>query len=81
MYALRAYRSVMTGPVTERSAEHFTGRDLTAVEKLVMVPILGVLLFLGFYPQPAVQLAEPTATAAMQRVAVADPAPVVEGIK
>ncbi len=81
VYALRAYRSVMTGPVTESSASHFTGRDLTAAEKLVMVPILGVLLFLGFYPQPAVHLVEPTATAAMQRVAVADPAPVVEGVK
>lgn len=81
VYALNVYRKVMTGPVTEDSATHFTNRDLTGIEKLVMVPILGVLLVLGFYPQPAVQLVEPTAKAAMQRVQVTDPAPVVEGVK
>jgi len=77
VYALRVYRLVMTGPVTQDSAAHFTGREITTLEKVVMVPILGVLLFLGFYPQPAVQLVEPTAVTAMQRVQ----APAVEGVK
>jgi NADH-quinone oxidoreductase subunit M len=81
VYALGAYRKVMTGAVTESSASHFTGRDLTGVEKAVVLPVLGVLLVLGLYPQPAVQLVQSTAAAAMQRVAVADPAPVVEGVK
>jgi len=81
VYSLRAYRAVMTGPVSDTAASEFRGRDLNLLEKAVMVPILGVLLFLGFYPQPAVKLVEPTATAAMQRLAVADPAPVVEGVK
>ncbi len=81
VYALRVYRVVMTGPVTEASQTHFAGRDLTVVEKAVMIPIIGVMLVLGFYPQPAVQLVEPTAQTAMQRVQVADPAPVVKGEK
>nr|NLI50547.1 NADH-quinone oxidoreductase subunit M [Propionibacterium sp.] len=81
VYALRVYRVVMTGPVTDASQAHFVGRDLTVLEKAVMVPIIGVMLVLGFYPQPAVQLVEPTAQTAMQRVQVADPAPVVKGEK
>ena len=81
VYALRVYRSVMTGPVTDASASHFTGRDLSGLEKAIMVPIIGVLLVLGFYPAPAVTLVQSTAVVAMQRVAVADPAPVVEGVK
>ncbi|MFP5417241.1 MAG: NADH-quinone oxidoreductase subunit M [Actinomycetes bacterium] len=81
VYALRVYQRTMTGPVTEAAASHFTGRDLTGLEKAIMVPIIGVLLFLGFVPQPAVQLVEPTATAIMEYVGVTDPAPVVEGAK
>ncbi len=81
VYALRVYRVVMTGPVTDDTAAHFTGRELTGVEKFVMAPILGYLLFFGFYPQPVVHLVESTAVTAMQRVQVSDPAPVVEGVK
>ena len=81
VYVLRMYKITMTGPITPQAAEAFTGRDLTGVEKLVMAPILGVLLFFGFLPQPAVQLLEPTAKATMQYVGVTDPAPVVEGVK
>ena len=69
----------MTGPVTDDAAQHFNGRVLNEVERLVMVPVIGAILLLGFYPQPAVKLVEPTAQAAMQRVQLVDPAPVVEG--
>ena len=46
-----------------------------------MVPIIGILLFLGFVPQPAVQLVEPTAKATLAYVGTTDPAPVVKGAK
>lgn len=81
VYVFRLYQRTMTGPVTEASAEHFTRRDLTGVERLIMVPILGVLLVLGFMPRPAVELVEPAARATMEYVGVADPAPVVEGVR
>lgn len=81
VYALRVYRVVMTGPATPQAHEHFAGRDLTTLERLIMVPIIGTLLVLGFYPQPAVKLVEPTAQAAMQRVQITDPAPAVGGVK
>ncbi len=75
------YKKTMAGPLTEQSAEAFTGRDLTGLEKAVMVPVIGMLLFFGFVPQPAVQLVEPTAKATMEYVGVTDPAPVVKGAK
>jgi len=81
VYVLRMYQRTMTGPVTDQAAAAFTGRDLTGLEKAVMVPIIGVILFLGFVPQPVVSLVEPTAMAALGQVGLADPAPVVEGVK
>lgn len=81
VYMLRMYQRTMTGPITEPVATQFTGRDLTGIEKVVMVPILGVLLFLGFVPQPAVQLVEPTAKATLAYVGTTDPAPVAKGAK
>ena len=81
VYILRMYQKTMTGPISDQTAAHFTGRDLTGLEKLIMVPIIGVLLFLGFVPQPAVQLVEPTAQATLAHVGTTDPAPVVKGAK
>ena len=75
------YKRTMTGPVTEQSEKAFTGRDLTGIEKAVMVPIIAMLLFFGFVPQPAVSMVEPTAKATMEYVGVTDPAPVVKGAK
>ena len=81
VYVLRLYQRTMTGPVTDQADAAFTRRDLGGVEKAIMVPILGVLLFFGFVPQPAVALVEPTAKAVMQQVGMTDPAPVVKGAK
>lgn len=82
VYALAIlYRRTMTGPLTEQSEQAFTGRDLTGLERVVMVPVIGTLLFFGLMPQPAVQLLEPTAKATMEYVGVPDPAPVVKGAK
>ncbi|MFT3875695.1 MAG: NADH-quinone oxidoreductase subunit M [Propioniciclava sp.] len=81
VYVLRMYQRTMTGPVTDATATHFTGRDLTGLERAIMIPILGVLLFLGFVPAPAVQLVEPTAQAILTHVGVSDLEPVVKGAK
>ena len=75
------YQRTMTGPVTEQTQKAFEGRDLTGIEKAVMVPIIAMLLFFGFVPQPAVSMVETTAKATMEHVGVTDPAPVVKGAK
>lgn len=71
-YGLLLYQRTMTGPVTEATAQHFT-RDLNVRERGVMVPIIAVILLFGFVPAPIVNLVEPTAKAAMERMQVADP--------
>lgn len=81
VYVLKMYQKTMTGPVTEQVDKAFSGRDLNAMEKLVMVPIIGIILLLGFVPQPALGLVEPTAQAAMQAAGATDPEPVVEAVK
>lgn len=80
VYILSLYQKTMTGPPTETVKTHFS-RDLTGVERFVMVPVIGVLLVFGFFPQPIVQLVQPVATASMQAAAQTDPAPQVEGVK
>ena len=81
VYILRMYQRTMTGPISAETEAQFTGRDLTGIEKVVMVPLIGFLLVFGFYPQPAVQLVEPTAKATLAYVGTTDPAPVVKGAK
>ncbi|WP_232549924.1 NADH-quinone oxidoreductase subunit M [Propioniciclava soli] len=79
-YVLRLYRITMTGPLTTDAGAAFTGRDLTGLERWIMVPIIGILLVLGFVPAPAVALVEPTAVTTLQHLGMTDPAPVVEGV-
>ncbi len=81
VYILRMHQRTMNGPVTAQVEEHFEKTDLTTVEKLVIAPVLAVLLFFGFMPQPAIGLLEPTAKAVLQQVGVQDPEPVVKGVK
>ncbi|MDN5570021.1 MAG: NADH-quinone oxidoreductase subunit M, partial [Propionibacteriaceae bacterium] len=79
-YALRLYRVPMTGPLTDEAGAAFTGRDLNGLERGVMVPIIAIILLLGFVPSLAVNLVEPTAVTTMQHLGMTDPAPVVEGV-
>ncbi len=81
VYILKLYQRSMTGPIRDEVAEAFEGNDLNWLEKLVVVPIIGFLLFFGFVPNPAIKLVEPTAVAAMQSVGASDPEPQVEGVQ
>jgi NADH-quinone oxidoreductase subunit M len=72
VYILLMYQRVMTGPLRDDVAVHFT-RDATAREKWVAAPVIAVILLLGFVPGIALSVAEPTAVATISRVGVADP--------
>ncbi len=74
LYILIMYQRTMTGPVTEQTAEHIT-TDLSGREKLVLAPLIAVILFLGFYPKPMIDVLEPVAKATMQQAQVSDPEP------
>ncbi len=75
LYVLLAYQRTMTGPATEVAEAHFTGRDLSGRERLVMVPLIALLLVFGFYPKPMLQVVEHTANTTMATVGMTDPAP------
>ena len=77
-YGLLMYQRTMTGPVTESTAKHFT-RDLTGGERGVLIPIITVLLVFGVLPGPVVNLVEPTAKVAMERMQLADPVAPAKG--
>ncbi|HEX2856374.1 MAG TPA: NADH-quinone oxidoreductase subunit M [Propionibacteriaceae bacterium] len=75
LYVLLAYQRTMTGPASEVATTHFTGRDLNGRERLVMVPLIALLLGLGFFPKPMLQVVEHTANTTMAAVGMTDPAP------
>jgi NADH-quinone oxidoreductase subunit M len=81
VYILRMYQRTMTGPVTPEVGRTFT-RDATAREKWVVAPVLAAILLLGFVPNLALTVINPTAQTTLARVGVADPvAPLGEEAK
>ena len=73
LYILLMYKRMMTGPKPE--LEGAAVRDITTREKLVVAPILAVLIVLGFYPKPALDLLNPAVKTTLHHVGVSDPAP------
>jgi NADH-quinone oxidoreductase subunit M len=63
IYLLWAYQRAMhAGPARE---EHRTLLDLSLREKLLLVPILAGILFIGVFPKPLLQRIEPAASNAV----------------
>jgi NADH-quinone oxidoreductase subunit M len=57
LYLLWAYQRVFHGEPDEDNADV---PDLTWTEGLVMAPLLGLIVFLGVYPQPALDRIQPS---------------------
>ncbi|MBY0442366.1 MAG: NADH-quinone oxidoreductase subunit M [Mycobacteriaceae bacterium] len=74
IYMLWLYQRVMTGPVTPGN-EHI--RDLAPRELLVVTPLLVLLLVLGIYPKPALDLINPAVRHTMTTIGQHDSAPLV----
>ncbi|WOP19027.1 NADH-quinone oxidoreductase subunit M [Raineyella sp. LH-20] len=77
IYVMAVYQRTMTGPVTDQ-VTRTVHADLTLRERVAVVPLLAIILVLGFFPRPALQLAEPQGAqtvAAMQSVGVSEPQP------
>ena len=65
---------MFTGPVREFSAGW---RDLDAREVWVVAPLIAVIIALGFYPKPVLDVLNPAVDRTMQQVHVTDPGPTV----
>jgi NADH-quinone oxidoreductase subunit M len=76
LYILIMYQRTMTGPVTPAVEQSVTS-DLSGRERIAMVPLVLLILALGLYPKPMLDVIEPAVTATMQHVGVSDPQPTV----
>ena len=74
VYVLWLYQRTMTGPVTD---EVRGMRDLDGREVLAIAPVIALVIFLGFYPKPALDVINPTVDDLMVQVGVTDPEPAV----
>jgi NADH-quinone oxidoreductase subunit M len=73
LYALIMYQRTATGVPTPAVAERFT-RDLSGKERLALIPLVVVILVLGFFPKPMLQIINPTVTDTLtQHVGITDP--------
>lgn len=74
LYILWAYQRMMTGPV---AAGNDTLRDLVPRELVVIAPLIALLLVLGVYPKPALDVINPSVGHTLTTIGVQDPAPKV----
>jgi NADH-quinone oxidoreductase subunit M len=77
LYILLTYQKMFTGPAKEYAAGW---RDMDAREAWVVAPLIAVIIFLGFYPKPVLDVINPAITRTMQQVGVTDPSPTVAGV-
>jgi NADH-quinone oxidoreductase subunit M len=76
LYVLLAYQRTMQGPLRLPAgtvAEKV--RDLHLRESLAIAPLLALMIFLGFYPRPLVDVIAPAVEQTMADVGQTDPAP------
>jgi NADH-quinone oxidoreductase subunit M len=74
LYILLTYQRMFTGPAREFSAGW---RDLSARELGVVAPLIAVIVVLGFYPKPVLDVLDPAVSRTMQTLQVTDPRPTV----
>ncbi|MEO8815000.1 MAG: NADH-quinone oxidoreductase subunit M [Mycobacterium sp.] len=72
IYMLWLYQRLMTGPVS-RGNERL--RDLVPRELVVVAPLLALLLFLGFYPKPVLDIINPGVDHTLTTIGQTDPSP------
>ena len=73
LYILIMYQRTMTGPLRPELAETMT--DVDRRERLAMAPLVLLILVLGFFPKPMLDVIEPTIAASMAEIGVSDPPP------
>ena len=74
LYILIAYQRTMTGPLNPQlAAERIV--DLGGRERLAMAPLVLLIIVLGVFPRPMLDVINPAVQATMNYVGVTDPGP------
>lgn len=74
VYALLLYQRTMTGPIRPELSGI---RDLSLREVVAVAPVVLLLVVLGFFPKPVLDLVNPPAQHTMSQVGTTQPKPVV----
>ena len=77
VYMLWLYQRVMTGPVATGNEKI---GDLRARELVVVAPLIALLLVLGIYPKPVLDIINPAVENTMTTIGQHDPAPSVPAV-
>jgi NADH-quinone oxidoreductase subunit M len=72
LYVLILYQRTMQGVVSEKVRKF---RDLNAREAFSVAPLIVLIVFLGVYPKPVIDVINPAIKATLQNVGQVDPAP------
>ncbi len=81
LYVLIIYQRTMNGVVSEKVAKF---RDLNVREAFAVGPLIALIIFLGVYPKPVLDIINPAVTQTLHDVGKTDPAPaagVAVGVK
>ncbi|HEX5144642.1 MAG TPA: NADH-quinone oxidoreductase subunit M [Mycobacterium sp.] len=76
IYILWLYQRMMTGPAREADASL---RDLVPRELAVVIPLMALLLVLGVYPKPALDIINPAVGHTLSTIHQQDPTPTLAG--
>ena len=66
VYLLWAYQRMFTGEITVEANRGLT--DLNLREKIIIIPIAALVVFLGVYPKPALEIIEPSVDSILERI-------------
>ena len=75
LYILLMFQRTMQGPLRLPAGVGERIRDLNGREVLAVAPLIALMIFLGFYPKPLIDVITPAVDATMQDAGVSDPAP------
>jgi NADH-quinone oxidoreductase subunit M len=78
LYILIPVQKALHGPTT---AGNENLPDLNKREIIAIAPVIAVIIALGFYPKPALDIINPAAQATLEKAGFTDPAPLVGGDK
>jgi NADH-quinone oxidoreductase subunit M len=76
LYILIMYQRTMTGPVPPH-VDETVKTDLNVRERVAVAPLVVLILVLGLFPRPMLDVIDPAVQSTMLRVGVTDPEPAV----
>jgi NADH-quinone oxidoreductase subunit M len=75
IYILWMYQRTMNGPTPEPVAADLAGKDLKARELFAVVPLVALIIAMGVYPKPVLDVINPAVKSTLTQIHVTDPVP------